>query len=118
LSDLGNEVEQLPDEAISSIATNFGIFLNEHTFEIDLFLAGLHEKMCEVLVDLSSNGAATKRATALKVDPATIDREQFLKDIEEIGKGRFSQRLASVLDQQICPKYIVDAINYVSTRIH
>jgi putative ATP-dependent endonuclease of OLD family len=115
---MGDELERIPDDAIPSIASSFGIFLNGHTFEIELLLAGNHEKMCDVLAELTTNGAAMKRAAALRKDPTNIDRKQFLKDIEEIGKGRFSQRLASVLHQQLCPKYIADAINYVNARIH
>jgi putative ATP-dependent endonuclease of the OLD family len=115
---MGDEAEQIPDQDIPAIASGLGIFLNEQTFEIDLFLAGNQEKMCDVLAELTANGAATKRAMALKQDPATIDRKQFLKDIEEVGKGRFSQRLASVLDGAVCPKYISDAINYVSNCIY
>lgn len=97
----------------------FGFFLNEYTFEIDLFRAGRHISMCETLIELTDNGAIKKRATGWKEDPLTLDPIQFLKDIKPISKGRYAQRLATNLQEnKKCPAYIKKAIEYVVSLCH
>lgn len=89
-----------------------GIFLNEFTFEVDLFRAGMHAAFLEAVKGLSDNAKMHGRFQALAKNPASLDPARFLKDIDSIGKGRFAQRLAAVmLDKKItaCPKYISDA---------
>jgi putative ATP-dependent endonuclease of the OLD family len=100
-----------------SLAPNYGLFLNEFTLEIDLFRSGQHRHMCEAITELTTNGAARARARVLASNPASLDQEQFLKDVGEIGKGRFAQRLASRLDGGGCPTYMANAISYVAERI-
>lgn len=94
----------------------YGIFLNQHTFEIDLFNSGAYRCMCETLSVLTSNGKAKKRALEWSKAPTTINKSRFLKDIEAIGKGRFAQRLASHIKDTQCPEYIRKAIQYVANR--
>jgi putative ATP-dependent endonuclease of OLD family len=72
--------------------------------------------MCDVIDELTDNGAARARAKAWKDKPSSLDSDQFIKDIEAIGKGRFAQRLASHLVNQACPTYISEGIKYVSDR--
>jgi len=48
--------------------------------------------------------------------PATVDAERLVKDITAIGKGRYAQRLACIIQKDICPPYIKDAIEYVAKR--
>ncbi len=95
-------------------AEKYGIFLNNHTFEVDLFKSGAQSSMCETIIELTSNGKAKERACKWKKTPATINKSQFLKDIEAIGKGRFAQRLASHINKDQCPEYIHKAIQYVA----
>lgn len=111
------DYEGIPDEDILKIAQNYGIFLNDKTFEVDLFVSGHSEKMCSTLIELTTNQAAVKRAEELIASKKLIDEAQFLKDIEEIGKGRYAQRLSSALDQKISPAYIQNAIDYVSKNV-
>jgi len=91
-----------------------GIFLNDYTLEVDLFHTGQHEKICQALVELTTNRAAQERASRWQADPSSLDENQFLKDIMGIGKGRFAQRLASLLRPGACPGYIKKAIKYVT----
>lgn len=103
-----------------------GIFLNEHTLEIDLNDAGCINLMTSVMQELCEVEVAkgrfqrladeTKKAKkVVKLD----DPNRFIKDIEYIGKGRFAQRLCaelSGLDQKydVCPPYILKAIKHVT----
>jgi putative ATP-dependent endonuclease of the OLD family len=104
------------DETVRKAARH-GIFLNNYTFEVDLFRCGRYEVMCDTLIALTTNHRARDRAMQWKDRPASLEPEQFLKDIEEIGKGRFAQRLATLLTGRACPPYIRKAINYVARRI-
>lgn len=110
-------VGEIPDQVILDMAPDFGIFLNNSTLEVELFTSGNHVHMCNVIDELSENGAARARATAWKTNPTNLDSERLLKDIDEIGKGRYAQRLASVLSKQACPEYIEKAIIHVCIRI-
>lgn len=108
----------MDDEQILSSSSNYGIFLNDYTFEVDLFNCGQHEAMCSVLSTLTSNEAIQGRLANWQMSPNSLSPEQFLKDIDTVGKGRFAQRLASNLHQPNCPDYIREAIEYVVQRIH
>lgn len=106
----------LGDDELLNKAPAYGIFLNQHTLEIDLFQCGRHKSMCSTLVELCSNKKAKERAEFWKKDPDNLDKEQFLKDIEDIGKGRFAQRQASRMTGKACPEYIKKGIKYVAGR--
>jgi putative ATP-dependent endonuclease of OLD family len=108
----------LPIEELIAAAAQHGIFVNEHTLEVDLFGCGQGEVLLDTLAELTSNGAAIARALACKSDPNQFGSRKFLRDILEIGKGRYAQRLASRLTQGACPAYIRDAIEYDDSRIH
>lgn len=104
-----------PDDYIA-IGEQNGIFVNHFTLEIELFYCGLQTEMCDVLHDLTDNGAAKRRAESWKENPGTLNEQGFLEDIKVIGKGRFAQRLASTIESQNCPAYIKGAMTYVATR--
>jgi putative ATP-dependent endonuclease of OLD family len=97
-------------------AREYGLFLNEHTLEVDLFKCGRHKSMCSTISEVTESKKAGERAEVWKEDPATLDVERFLKDIEQIGKGRFAQRLASKITGNRCPAYIKEACDYVVER--
>ncbi|SME72878.1 recombination protein F [Bacillus cereus] len=100
-------------------APEFGVFMNNYTLEIDLFNSGRHISMCNTIIELTENGAAKKRAEEWKKKKCFNDDEKrFLKDIEEIGKGRFAQRFASNLqNNRAIPSYILEALKYVEKRV-
>jgi len=104
------------EEKQLELALKRGLFLNDHCLEVDLFKAGRHKSMCSVIVELTENGAAKKRAGEWSAKPGSLDADQFVKDITVIGKGRFAQRLASIITKDICPNYIRNAITYVAER--
>lgn len=105
---------------VLELAPNFGIFLNEFTFEVDVFKAGAEQHFQKAAKELSTNKKMHARFDALAKDPTTLDEKQFLKDIDSIGKGRFAQRLASALlaaKADVCPGYIKDALEYMRGKL-
>jgi putative ATP-dependent endonuclease of OLD family len=114
-----NVPEAAVDHAgFKTFASERGIFLNTHTLEVDLFNGGQHQTMMDVLTALSTNKAIRKRAREWAGSPDTMTPTRMLKDIETVGKGRFAQRLASVISPQSkVPAYIAGAIQYVVDRV-
>ena len=101
-------------------ATSMGVFLNEFTFEIDLFHAGAGNDLALAIKELTSNTKIHARFDHLSHNPESLDPKQFLKDINSIGKGRLAQRLASVLlenKSDVCPPYIKSALDYLQGKL-
>lgn len=107
-------------EEILKRAPNQGVFLNDFTFEVDLFKNGAHEAFALAMKSLTPNKKMQGRFDLLAANPAALDPEQLLKDINTIGKGRFAQRLASVLLEKrldVCPTYIKNALAHLKAAI-
>jgi len=102
--------------ALLKIAPTVGLFLNQHTLEVDLFESGLQAGITATLIELAESAAAKARAEAWRKDPKNYDKARMLSDIAAIGKGRFAQRLASNIRDKTCPQYIMSAFHYVATR--
>jgi putative ATP-dependent endonuclease of the OLD family len=112
--------EALTFEKILAKANAYGVFLNEFTFEIDLFKAGAEDEFDEAVKGLTGNKKMRERFSALASDPTMLDSSQLLKDINSLGKGRFAQRLATVLienDVDVCPPYIKAALDYMKAKL-
>lgn len=114
-----------PAKALAS-ARKHGLFVGDSTFEIDLLRSGRPKAITKALTDLAPSDAARERAQAWNTNPKTIDEAQLLKDVVAIGKGRFAQRLSSIIIKKQPapataplqgPKYILDALDYVKARI-
>lgn len=105
---------------VMKIAPKHGIFLNEFTFEIDLFRAGAEAQFLKAVKKLSTNKKMHARFEALSTNPDSLNPSKFLKDIDSIGKGRVAQRLAAVLMEEtvdVCPSYIRSALNYLKAKL-
>lgn len=105
---------------VLKLAPKYGVFLNEFTFEIDVFKAGAGDEFLKAIKALTDNKKMHSRFAALAKDPASLDPAQFLKDIESLGKGRVAQRLASILAAEgidVCPPYIKSALNYLKAKL-
>jgi putative ATP-dependent endonuclease of OLD family len=113
----GDQETQSDEGSLRGAAKQHGLFLNDYTFEVDLFRCGRNKSMCATLAELTSNAAAKKRADTWRDDKDSLDAEQLLKDIAAIGKGRFAQRLACRIQKDICPEYIRDAIAYIVGKV-
>lgn len=106
-------------EGLLAIAPQFGVCMNGHTFEVDLFRSGLQNAFAEAMDDLARSARARERMKGWAEDPTRLKVEKFLNDIYNVGKGRFAQRLASIIvksDLKQCPQYVVDGVKYVSSR--
>lgn len=117
-ADLVKKLEGLDDyDAFSEGCEEFGIFTNMHTLEVDLFDGKFIPKIIETLRE--GNFGKERRAwiDAWEADPKKLDIEKFLSLIEAIGKGRFAQRLASLMGDLRPPAYIRDAIEFVVDRV-
>ena len=97
-----------------------GVFVGDRTLEVDLFDNGHGQEVVESLIEL---GASTRRATALR-ELASLDTElsddeagNLLRAVEQIGKGRVAQRLASRIDAQRFPAYITDGIRRITEEL-
>lgn len=105
---------------ILELAPKHGVFLNEFTFEIDLFKAGAEDHFHTAVGALTTNKKMHARFKDLSGDPGSLDPSQFLKDIDSIGKGRVAQRLAAVLVDKgadVCPPYIKEALEYLRAKL-
>ncbi len=112
--------QNMSSTEILETAKGYGIFLNNFTFEIDLFKAGAANEFAEAIKELTSNKKMKARFDALFSDPGTLNPKQFLKDIDSLGKGRVAQRLASVLianNVDVCPPYIQLALAYLKAKL-
>ena len=97
-----------------------GLFVGESTFEIDLLRAGRSRSIPTALKDLAPTDAASSRADGWLKDAKTIVEAQVLKDIAAIGKGRFAQRLATILGartQGNGPKYVLEGIDFIAAAV-
>jgi putative ATP-dependent endonuclease of OLD family len=90
-------------DSLLALAPQYGVFTNEHTFEVDLFNSGLQDAFAEAMDGLSRNARAKERMKGWAMAPDTLEVETFLKDIVE-----------SDLTQ--CPQYISDSVIYVSSK--
>ncbi len=99
----------------------FGIFLNDYTFEVDLFREGTEDEFAQAMKDLTDNKEIHKRFDELSENPEKLEPKQFLKDINSVGKGRFAQRLASLFlarrRNDVCPPYIKAALDYMKAKL-
>jgi putative ATP-dependent endonuclease of the OLD family len=100
-----------------AIAETKGVFLNNHTFEVDLVRCGYFRSTARAMEELCSVQAAVDRAKK-RADSKTLDDEDtFLRDIGYVGKGRFAQRLAAHISGskcKKCPDYILKAVKHVT----
>jgi putative ATP-dependent endonuclease of OLD family len=107
-------------EEVLRAAPQYGIFVNDFTFEIDLFKNGAHKAFAEAIKGLTTNTKIHKRFDELAENPGTLDAKKLLKDINSVGKGRFAQRLAAVLQKNnldVCPPYIANALTYLKEKM-
>ncbi len=104
-------------DELLEMAPDKGVFINTHTLEIDLFKAGLNLEFAEAMDSIDCSEKIKKRMKAWTQDTDTLDVDRFLADITSVGKGRFAQRLASIISESgttACPEYILKGIKHVA----
>lgn len=102
---------------LCDLAAEYGIFLNDHTLEVDLFKGEFGPVIIETLREGGFGPTRMGRIDDWETDPESLDIKQFLSLIEAIGKGRFAQRLASRMEELEPPLYIRNAIEFVADRV-
>lgn len=95
----------------------FGVFTNGDTLETELFEGDFTEVVIEGLREGNFGKVRMARIDTWERNPESVDREQLLAMIEDIGKGRFAQRMATRISGLEVPGYISRAINYVADRV-
>ncbi|MDX1089663.1 AAA family ATPase [Sinorhizobium medicae] len=95
----------------------FGVFTNSDTLEMDLFKGAFTASIIEGLREGNFGKERMARIDAWEKDPTTVNRKQLLAMMEDIGKGRFAQRVAARIGGLEVPGYISRAINYVVDRV-
>jgi putative ATP-dependent endonuclease of the OLD family len=104
------------DATFRDTAAEYGCFLNAHTLEVDLFWDNFCEQITETLLDAGFGPGRQERIREWGEDPWMLDTAAYISLINEIGKGRFAQRLASRITGAPPPAYIRNAIEYVVDR--
>lgn len=107
-------------DQVIALAPSKGVFLNTHTFEIDLYQAGAAHVFAKTIEGSTSNMAMRGRFNNWALSLEGFNPTQFLKDIDSVGKGRVAQRLASVIltdNANICPPYIKAALTYLKSKL-
>ncbi len=116
-----DEVEQTLAKAdevtLRSITKEYGIFVNTHTLEVDLFKDGYEDLIAKTFTDHRPSKGFRSLIEKWVENPDRLDVKRYLKQINQIGKGRFAQRLAAHLDGKESPNYISSAIRFVSENV-
>ena len=115
--ELEEELTNSDDEELCEKATGYGIFLNDYTLEVNLFDDAFVAPIAETLLEAGFGRRRQRMIEGWRDDPDSLDEERYLALIEEIGKGRFAQRLAARVAGLAPPTYIGDAIEYVADRV-
>ncbi|ELF10559.1 ATP-dependent nuclease [Escherichia coli] len=95
----------------------FGIFVNWSTLETELFEEDYAQEMIDTLREHNFSDNRKAALDAWEMQPEDFDADELLKMIEQMGKGRFAQRLATRIPQKPVPSYIEGAINYVIDHV-
>ncbi|WP_395495698.1 ATP-dependent nuclease [Acetobacter sp. KSO5] len=91
----------------------FGLFVNDSTLETEMFGGDYAEAMIATLREHNFGAQRLALLDTWEAKPSDVDDEILIKMIEQMGKGRFAQRLASRKAGLQVPRYIADAISYV-----
>jgi putative ATP-dependent endonuclease of OLD family len=97
----------------------FGVFTNAHTLEVDLF--GTNGDYREAVIETLREGPFGPERKGWidewEAHPDELDIDKFLALVDQIGKGRFAQRLGARIADLNPPSYIAKAIKYVADRV-
>lgn len=115
--------EGLSEADVKLILAEAGIFVGEHTIEIDMVNAGYGEEFLEVFTELGEGPKSINNTKQALIDwPNLSTKEKHTKIVEKInnvcGKGRFAQRLASKLDRDRIPPYISQALAFMGVPLN
>ena len=107
-------------EELRDAGKQIGVFVGDRTLEVDLFDCWHGPEVVESLLEL---GVSTRREKTLRgladLDTKLSENEaaNLLRAVEQIGKGRVAQRLASKVNAQRFPAYITDGIRQITKEL-
>lgn len=105
------------DDAFRKKAARHRIFLNSYTLEVDLFESGFNEVIIPVLREFGNTGKRKAAIDEWEEDPGKLNPHHYLAIINDVGKGRFAQRLASRAKGIEPPPYIANAMKRISKLV-
>lgn len=111
------ELKALDFDKLDPRLAEFGIFINIHTLEVDLFEGRFGPAMIATLREAKFGPERSARIDEWEADPSKMDSANLLAMIEDMGKGRFAQRLSTRISHIAPPTYISEAINFVAGRV-
>lgn len=91
----------------------FGIFVNKDTLETELFEGDYAQAMIDTLREHNFSAERKAMLKEWEADPGDYDSKRLIKMVEQMGKGRFAQRLSTRVPGLEVPSYIADAIGHV-----
>lgn len=99
------------DGQLREAVTGAGIFLNDSTLEIEIAKSpGISGALLSVLEAEEFGATRSERIARWKADATTVDGEQLLSMVADVGKGRLAGRLAKKAIGLNPPDYIARAI--------
>lgn len=98
---------------------SFGVFTNIHTLEVDLFRKNgkYRQAVIETLREGPFGSERKGWIDEWEARPGELDTDKFLALVDQIGKGRFAQRLGARIADLDPPSYIAKAIKFVADRV-
>lgn len=121
--DFAEEIEQMAFCDQDARLEEKGIFIGRNTLEVDIFdtLSESRDKdiIIKIFNKLTSGGTTQKRNFKNNYENGKYDKclNQIISSHSNIGKGRFSQRLAANCTKNMIPDYIRDSIKYISSKV-
>jgi putative ATP-dependent endonuclease of OLD family len=115
---LMTELKAISDfNVLSDRCDEFGIFTNAKTLELDLFDdEAFREPIFSILRQADFGGERINLIAQWEADPEKLDEAKLMAMIDDIGKGRFAQRLSGLIEALDPPGYLERAIKFVSNR--
>lgn len=113
IDDIIDEIEEGSYKDSFEMMEPFGAFVNTGTLETELFDGDYAQEMIETLREHNFSQARMDLLGEWAEEPGIVDHKVLLKMIEQMGKGRFAQRLATRVSGNTVPDYISRAINHV-----
>lgn len=106
------------DALLKRSVKHYGIFLNNDTLETEIaYTITLVAPLLAILEAENFGPTRRKRLTQWKADPSTVNGEQLLAMIADIGKGRLAGRLADQAAGLTPPVYIADALHQIVSHV-
>jgi putative ATP-dependent endonuclease of OLD family len=118
LSDEQRAALEANDDLLRQVAGRAGMFANTSTLELEIARSlDLVAPLLSVLEDENFGPTRRERLARWKVEPTSVDGEQLLAMIADVGKGRLAARLARRAVGLEPPPYVRDALTHLVAHV-